>query len=101
MRIRAFHAASCCGVMLLMAAIVMPVHAASDAGKAYAAVDPFIGTGGGGHTFALGFYPVAPASNQYVIGRPFVRRAVLHLPNGKTFTIIADGLGGIIPTSVP
>jgi predicted alpha-1,2-mannosidase len=41
---------------------------------------------------ALGFYPVAPASNQYVIGRPFVRRAVMHLPNGKTFTIIADGL---------
>ena len=46
---------------------------------------------------ALGFYPVAPASNQYVIGRPFVRRAVMHLPNGKTFTIIADGLSGEHP----
>jgi predicted alpha-1,2-mannosidase len=42
---------------------------------------------------ALGFYPVAPASNQYVIGRPFVRRAVMHLPSGKTFTITTDGLG--------
>src|SRR6185437_6979451 len=42
---------------------------------------------------ALGFYPVAPASNQYVIGRPFVRRAVMHLPNGTTFTITVDGLG--------
>jgi predicted alpha-1,2-mannosidase len=42
---------------------------------------------------ALGFYPVAPASNQYVIGRPFVRRAVMRLPNGKTFTITTDGLG--------
>ncbi|HKZ11515.1 MAG TPA: glycoside hydrolase family 92 protein, partial [Rhodanobacteraceae bacterium] len=42
---------------------------------------------------ALGFYPVAPASNQYVIGRPFVRRAVMHLPNGKTFTVTTDGLG--------
>src|SRR5699024_646927 len=41
---------------------------------------------------ALGFYPVAPASNQYVIGRPFVRRAVMHLPNGETFTIVADQL---------
>ncbi|HET7674664.1 MAG TPA: GH92 family glycosyl hydrolase [Gammaproteobacteria bacterium] len=41
---------------------------------------------------ALGFYPVTPASNEYVIGRPFVKRAVLHLPNGKTFTVIADGL---------
>ena len=35
----------------------------------------------------LGFYPVAPASNEYVIGRPFVDRAVLHLPNGKQLTI--------------
>ncbi len=46
---------------------------------------------------ALGFYPVAPASNQYVIGRPFVRRAVLHLPNGKTFTISADHLDDAHP----
>jgi len=41
---------------------------------------------------ALGFYPVAPGSNQYVIGRPFVDRAVLNLPNGKKFVVIADGL---------
>jgi len=36
---------------------------------------------------ALGFYPVAPASNEYVLGRPFVDRATLHLPNGKQLTI--------------
>ncbi len=41
---------------------------------------------------SLGFYPVAPGSNQYVIGRPFVDRATLTLPNGKRFTIVADGL---------
>ena len=41
---------------------------------------------------ALGFYPVAPGSNEYVIGRPFVSRAVLHLADGKRFTIVADGL---------
>ena len=41
---------------------------------------------------ALGFYPVTPGSNQYVIGRPFVDRAVLNLPNGKRFAIVADGL---------
>ena len=46
---------------------------------------------------ALGFYPVAPASNQYVIGRPFVRRAVLHLPGGKTFTVSADRLDDAHP----
>jgi len=39
---------------------------------------------------AMGFYPVAPASNQYVIGRPFLKRAQVNLPNGKHFTIIAD-----------
>jgi predicted alpha-1,2-mannosidase len=36
---------------------------------------------------SLGFYPVAPGSNQYVLGRPFVNRAVLHLTNGKVLTI--------------
>ncbi len=41
---------------------------------------------------SLGFYPVAPGSNQYVLGRPFVDRAVLHLPNGKTLTIEGKGM---------
>lgn len=41
---------------------------------------------------SLGFYPVAPGSNEYVIGRPFLDRATLHLPNGKTLTIVADHL---------
>jgi predicted alpha-1,2-mannosidase len=41
---------------------------------------------------ALGFYPVAPGSNQYVIGRPFVERADMTLPNGQHFTIVAEGL---------
>jgi len=41
---------------------------------------------------ALGFYPVAPGSNEYVIGRPFVDKAVLNLPNGKHFTIRAEQL---------
>ncbi|MEO8672204.1 MAG: GH92 family glycosyl hydrolase [Tahibacter sp.] len=42
---------------------------------------------------ALGFYPVAPGSNEYVIGRPFLDRASLQLPNGKRFTVSTDGLG--------
>jgi len=41
---------------------------------------------------ALGFYPMAPASNEYIIGRPFLPRATLVLPNGKRFTVVADGL---------
>ncbi len=41
---------------------------------------------------ALGFYPVAPGSNEYVIGRPFLPRVTLNLGNGKRFTVVADGL---------
>ncbi|MGI4879246.1 MAG: GH92 family glycosyl hydrolase [Janthinobacterium lividum] len=41
---------------------------------------------------ALGFYPVAPGSNQYVIGRPFVDAATLTLPDGKKFVVRADGV---------
>jgi putative alpha-1,2-mannosidase len=41
---------------------------------------------------ALGFYPVAPSSNEYVIGRPFVDEATLHLPHGNTFKVVAEGL---------
>jgi predicted alpha-1,2-mannosidase len=40
----------------------------------------------------LGFYPVAPGSNQYVIGRPFVNRATINLPGGRRFAIVADNL---------
>ena len=35
----------------------------------------------------LGFYPVAPGSDQYSIGSPSVTKATLQLENGKTFEI--------------
>ncbi len=35
----------------------------------------------------LGFYPVAPASDQYAIGSPAVDHAILNLENGKQFII--------------
>jgi predicted alpha-1,2-mannosidase len=41
---------------------------------------------------SLGFYPVTPGSGEYVIGRPFVNRASLHLPNGRRFVITVDNL---------
>jgi len=41
---------------------------------------------------ALGFYPVAPGSGEYILGRPFLPRTAMRLPDGKTFTIVADGL---------
>lgn len=46
---------------------------------------------------ALGFYPVTPGSNEYVIGRPFVERATLNLPNGRKFTVAAEGLSDAHP----
>ncbi|MFT3911045.1 MAG: GH92 family glycosyl hydrolase [Ferruginibacter sp.] len=36
---------------------------------------------------SLGFYPVAPGSDQYAIGSPAVNGAQLNLENGKTFII--------------
>lgn len=41
---------------------------------------------------AMGFYPVNPVSGEYVFGAPQMPKFVLHLADGKTFTIIADGL---------
>lgn len=41
---------------------------------------------------AMGFYPVAPTSNEYVIGRPFADEIAVNLPNGKQFTIVAENL---------
>jgi predicted alpha-1,2-mannosidase len=40
---------------------------------------------------ALGFYPVTPGANQYVIGSPLFRHVALALENGRTFTIEAPG----------
>lgn len=42
---------------------------------------------------ALGFYPVAPASGQYIIGSPVVKTAVITLENGKTLSIEARDQG--------
>lgn len=36
---------------------------------------------------ALGFYPVTPASDNYIIGNPIFAKAILHLPNNKNFII--------------
>ncbi|MBR2006400.1 MAG: GH92 family glycosyl hydrolase [Alistipes sp.] len=38
---------------------------------------------------ALGFYPVCPASDEYVMGAPLFKKATIHLENGKTFEINA------------
>ncbi len=38
---------------------------------------------------ALGFYPVTPGADYYVIGSPWFKKAIINLPNGKQFTIDA------------
>ena len=40
---------------------------------------------------AMGFYPVCPGSNQYVLGTPYFDKVKLHLDNGKTVNITANG----------
>lgn len=39
---------------------------------------------------ALGFYPVCPGTNQYVMGTPYFDKVTLHLENGKKLAITAS-----------
>lgn len=41
---------------------------------------------------ALGFYPVTPGSDQYIIGTPLFSEATIHLENGKSFVIKANNI---------
>ena len=38
---------------------------------------------------ALGFYPVCPGSDQYILGAPLFKKAVIHLENGKDVVVNA------------
>lgn len=40
---------------------------------------------------ALGFYPVCPGTDEYVLGAPLFEKAVLHLENGNDVVINAKG----------
>jgi predicted alpha-1,2-mannosidase len=61
----------------------------------HATPDGYCGDEDNGQTSAwyvfssLGFYPVTPASDQYVIGAPLFKKATIQLENGKTITIKA------------
>lgn len=44
---------------------------------------------------ALGFYPVCPATDQYVLGTPLFKKATLQLENGKQFIINAPDNSGL------
>ena len=52
--------------------------------------------GGGMTSFVvwscLGLYPVTPGSAEYAIGSPVFPEAKVHLPGGKTFEILAEGV---------
>ena len=65
--------------------------------KLYAATpDGYCGDEDNGQTSAwyvfssLGFYPVTPGTDQYVIGSPLFDKATIHLENGNKFTITAN-----------
>jgi len=64
--------------------------------KLYAATpDGYCGDEDNGQTSAwyvfsaMGFYPVCPATNEYVLGAPLFKDVTLHLENGKTVEIVA------------
>jgi len=38
---------------------------------------------------ALGFYPVCPGSDEYIMGAPLFKKAIIHLENGKQIVINA------------
>ena len=65
--------------------------------KLYSATpDGYCGDEDNGQTSAwyvfssLGFYPVTPGVDQYVIGSPLFKKATIHLENGNTFKINSD-----------
>ena len=37
---------------------------------------------------SMGFYPVCPGTNQYIIGSPGIKKAEVRLENGKIFTVV-------------
>ena len=41
---------------------------------------------------SMGFYPVCPSSNRYMLGRPRFRRITLNLQNGRRFVITPESL---------
>ncbi|RED94970.1 GH92 family glycosyl hydrolase [Marinoscillum furvescens] len=46
---------------------------------------------------AMGFYPVTPTSDEYVLGSPLFDEVKLSLENGETFTITAEDNGNQSP----
>lgn len=40
---------------------------------------------------AMGFYPLSPVSNEYVLGSPIFEKVEMKLPNGKIFKVEASG----------
>lgn len=42
---------------------------------------------------SLGFYPVAPGSQEYALGSPAVKSAQIQLENGKTFSVVVQNQG--------
>lgn len=41
---------------------------------------------------AMGFYPVCPGTNQYVIGTPYFKKMTVTLPEGKKIVLYADNI---------
>ena len=44
---------------------------------------------------SLGFYPVTPGSNEYIIGSPLFEKATINLESNKKFTVVANNISEV------
>jgi predicted alpha-1,2-mannosidase len=69
--------------------ILRLMYGSDEAGLAYPGMDDQGSTSSWYVFSAMGFYPVNPASPDYIIGSPVFDEVTLHLGNGKDFVIVA------------
>jgi len=69
--------------------ILDQMYGSDQAGLAFPGMDDQGSTSSWYVMSALGFYPVDPSSPDYILGSPIFDQAIIHIGNGKDFTIIA------------
>jgi predicted alpha-1,2-mannosidase len=69
--------------------ILADLYGSDAAGYGYAGMDDQGATSSWYAMAAMGFYPVDPSSDEYIIGSPIFDRSVLRMGNGKMLEIVA------------
>ena len=69
--------------------VLADLYGSDESGYGYPGMDDQGATSSWYALSALGFYPVDPSSDEYILGSPIFDRSVLQMGNGKTLEIIA------------